>query len=336
MEEQEDLWRSRRYRHSDLAFIRGGWVPSSDTHLPLPDVDLVDPLHLVQNLFICQQVCFSSTLANEWSLWLPGWLFISCLIDVWISRSSGEHFLEVSIPEDAVIRTAKALSNDINRALSVLRDIASGREFKKFVGVCILIFSVHIFRNFDQNIFNIQVILGLWILSIIGSKFSFLTLFYIGKSPKSPILSMFVPLFNVHDVNELCQQILSCCTLFPFSMKSTMTRLMFLPRREWWRSKRCLWPWKPSSQARFPRVIRNIRSMIREEKKKCCYLLDFCQVLYECVMFVAYVSWMLDGSLLHTGLWNFGWTSFCFLYMVNKCYISVHCSIFQILKIYLP
>ncbi|KMZ60198.1 Reticulon family protein [Zostera marina] len=84
-------------------------------------------------------------------------LFIWFKISSFVSKSSGEHFLEVSIPEDAVIRTAKALSNDINRALSVLRDIASGREFKKFVGV----------------------ILGLWILSIIGSKFSFLTLFYI-------------------------------------------------------------------------------------------------------------------------------------------------------------
>lgn len=84
-------------------------------------------------------------------------LFVWFKISSFVSKSSGERFVELSIPEDSVVRTAKALSNDINHALSVLRDIASGREFKKFVGV----------------------ILVLWIISMIGSRFSFLTLFYI-------------------------------------------------------------------------------------------------------------------------------------------------------------
>jgi len=84
-------------------------------------------------------------------------LFVWFKISSFVSKSSGERFVELSIPEDSVVRTAKALSNDINHALSVLRDIASGKEFKKFVGV----------------------ILVLWIISMIGSRFSFLTLFYI-------------------------------------------------------------------------------------------------------------------------------------------------------------
>ncbi|KAH7849309.1 hypothetical protein Vadar_016045 [Vaccinium darrowii] len=64
---------------------------------------------------------------------------------------------EVQIPEEQFLEIASALRFEINRALVVLRDIASGRELKKFVAV----------------------IAGLWVLSILGGCCSFLTLFYI-------------------------------------------------------------------------------------------------------------------------------------------------------------
>ncbi|KAK8703251.1 hypothetical protein V6N13_021573 [Hibiscus sabdariffa] len=56
-----------------------------------------------------------------------------------------------------VLEFAKALRFEINRAFAVLRDIASGRDLKKFL----------------------SVIAGLWILSVVGNWCNFLTLFYI-------------------------------------------------------------------------------------------------------------------------------------------------------------
>ncbi|KAF2313395.1 hypothetical protein P3X46_030102 [Hevea brasiliensis] len=64
---------------------------------------------------------------------------------------------EIHIPEEPVLQVAAALRIEINRAFSVLRDIASGRDLKKFL----------------------SVIAGLWILSIVGRWCNFLTLFYI-------------------------------------------------------------------------------------------------------------------------------------------------------------
>ncbi|OAY84964.1 Reticulon-like protein B5 [Ananas comosus] len=66
-------------------------------------------------------------------------------------------FPEVSIPEDAVVNVARSLRYDINRAFAVLREIATGRDLKKFL----------------------IVIAGLWVLSVIGSQCNFLSLFYI-------------------------------------------------------------------------------------------------------------------------------------------------------------
>ncbi|XP_015888813.3 reticulon-like protein B5 [Ziziphus jujuba] len=64
---------------------------------------------------------------------------------------------QVHIPEEPWLQVASTLSNEINRVFAVLRNIASGRDLKKFL----------------------IVIAGLWILSIVGSWVNFLTLFYI-------------------------------------------------------------------------------------------------------------------------------------------------------------
>ncbi|CAL5042639.1 unnamed protein product [Urochloa decumbens] len=63
----------------------------------------------------------------------------------------------VQIPEDLVVNVSRALRNDINRALHLFREIAMGHDLKKFMGV----------------------IVGLWILSGVGSCCDFLTLIYI-------------------------------------------------------------------------------------------------------------------------------------------------------------
>ncbi|XP_077212444.1 reticulon-like protein B2 [Tasmannia lanceolata] len=64
---------------------------------------------------------------------------------------------EVNIPEDVVESIALSLRFEINRAFAILRDVASGRDLRKFLAV----------------------IAGLWVLSIVGSCCNFLTLFYI-------------------------------------------------------------------------------------------------------------------------------------------------------------
>ncbi|KAF5731206.1 reticulon-like protein B2 [Tripterygium wilfordii] len=72
-------------------------------------------------------------------------------------NKSPPHIPEVSLPEKCVLEVASAIRFEINRALAVVRDIASGRDLKKFL----------------------IVVTGLWILSLVGSSFNFLTLFYI-------------------------------------------------------------------------------------------------------------------------------------------------------------
>ncbi|KAI9108449.1 hypothetical protein K1719_020640 [Acacia pycnantha] len=64
---------------------------------------------------------------------------------------------EVHIPEEPVLQFASALRIQINWLIATLRDIASGRDLKKFL----------------------SVIAGLWVFSIVGSWCNFLTLFYI-------------------------------------------------------------------------------------------------------------------------------------------------------------
>lgn len=67
------------------------------------------------------------------------------------------HIPEIHLQEGPILQVASALRIEINRALALLREIASGRELKKFLAV----------------------IAGLWVLSIVGSWCNFLTLFYI-------------------------------------------------------------------------------------------------------------------------------------------------------------
>ncbi|GJN38178.1 hypothetical protein PR202_gb27195 [Eleusine coracana subsp. coracana] len=64
---------------------------------------------------------------------------------------------EVIIPEDVVVNIALSTRYEINRAFANLRQIALGRDLKKFL----------------------MVIAGFWLLSVLGSCCNFLTLVYI-------------------------------------------------------------------------------------------------------------------------------------------------------------
>ncbi|EEF51268.1 reticulon-like protein B1 [Ricinus communis] len=91
-----------------------------------------------------------------------GFILALAILFLWSNAStfinkSPPHIPEVHIPEEPVLQVAAALRMEINYAFAILRDIASGRDLKKFL----------------------SVIAGLWVLSIVGSWCNFLTLFYI-------------------------------------------------------------------------------------------------------------------------------------------------------------
>jgi hypothetical protein len=64
---------------------------------------------------------------------------------------------EIHVPEEAFLVVASSLRNELNQAFVILRSIALGRDLKKFL----------------------MVVVGLWIISVVGNWFNFLTLVYI-------------------------------------------------------------------------------------------------------------------------------------------------------------
>ncbi|GMP70385.1 hypothetical protein CsSME_00029258 [Camellia sinensis var. sinensis] len=83
-------------------------------------------------------------------------LFLWANASTFINKSPPQ-IPEVGISDDVVLGIASDLRIEFNRAHSVLRDIAYGRDLKKFL----------------------TVIAGLWVISVVGSWCNFLTLCYI-------------------------------------------------------------------------------------------------------------------------------------------------------------
>ncbi|CAL9058452.1 reticulon-like protein B2 [Musa acuminata AAA Group] len=81
-------------------------------------------------------------------LWINGASFVN---------RSPPKFPEVFLPEDLFLSIAQSVRYEINEALATFYYVACGKDLKKFL----------------------MVIAGLWVLSVIGSLFSFLTLIYI-------------------------------------------------------------------------------------------------------------------------------------------------------------
>ncbi|XP_077236972.1 reticulon-like protein B5 [Tasmannia lanceolata] len=96
------------------------------------------------------------TLLCHFLILLLGVLFCWSNISSAINKSV-PNFPEVVLPEDLFMSIAMSLRFEINRAFDTFREVASGKDSKKFL----------------------MVIAALWVLSVIGSWFNFLTLFYI-------------------------------------------------------------------------------------------------------------------------------------------------------------
>ncbi|CAN6569521.1 unnamed protein product [Malus baccata var. baccata] len=126
------LWRNKKISASVLAGATVSWV-----FFELLEYHLIT---LVCHLLILSLAFFY--------LWSSASNFIN---------KSQPQIPKVQIPEKTVLELASALRIELNKGFYVLRDIASGRDLKAFLGV----------------------IAVLWILSVVGKSFNFLTLFYI-------------------------------------------------------------------------------------------------------------------------------------------------------------
>lgn len=83
-------------------------------------------------------------------------LFLWANVTTFITKSP-PHIPEISLPERPFLEFASALRHELNRGFALLHEIAIGKDLKKFLGV----------------------VVGLWLLAIVGNCFDFLTLFYI-------------------------------------------------------------------------------------------------------------------------------------------------------------
>ncbi|KAE9595454.1 hypothetical protein Lal_00031298 [Lupinus albus] len=96
------------------------------------------------------------TLVSHISILLLALVFLWSNAHAFIHKSPPQ-IPNIHLPEEPFLQIVSALRIEINRGLAALRDISSGKDLKKFL----------------------IVIAGLWIISIVGNWFNFLTLFYI-------------------------------------------------------------------------------------------------------------------------------------------------------------
>ncbi|KAL5221561.1 hypothetical protein ABZP36_026274 [Zizania latifolia] len=126
------LWRNRNISAGVLGGFTAIWV-------------LFELLGYHLLTFVCHGLIFSL-----------GLLFLWSNASSFINKSP-PRIPEVIIPEDLVVKIALSTRYEINRAFANLRQIALGRDIKKFL----------------------IAIAGLWLLSVLGSCCNFLTLLYI-------------------------------------------------------------------------------------------------------------------------------------------------------------
>ncbi|RLM93068.1 reticulon-like protein B1 [Panicum miliaceum] len=126
------LWRNRNISAGVLGGATAIWI-------------LFELLGYHLLTFVCHGLIFSL-----------GVLFLWSNASSFINKSP-PRVPEVIIPEDLVVNIALSTRYEINRAFANLRQIALGRDIKKFL----------------------MVIAGLWLLSVLGSCCNFLTLVYI-------------------------------------------------------------------------------------------------------------------------------------------------------------
>ena len=139
-------------------------------------------------LFYCIEV--SVWLALSLSLSTSWWRreFWYCCFFFFLKFRFPPKFPEVILPEDLFVSVAMSVRHEINRAFATFRQVASGKDLRKFLMVIYLhlVTSVIFLVDFSWRYTLLQVVAGLWVVSVIGSWFNFLTLFYLGQWPFFP------------------------------------------------------------------------------------------------------------------------------------------------------
>ncbi|KAL8543551.1 hypothetical protein ACS0TY_004201 [Phlomoides rotata] len=125
------LWRDKKVSAGVLGGATAVWV-------------LFDVLELHLLTLLCHVSIFALV---SLFLWSNATTFI---------KKDPPHIPEVIIPEEPLKKFASCLRTELNRAFAALREIASGKDLKKFL----------------------SVVAGLWVVSFVGSCCDFLTLLY--------------------------------------------------------------------------------------------------------------------------------------------------------------
>lgn len=138
MEGQESFSCCSWWSHSNLDLVRANGIPFAYFGLPLAYLVSCSHFPLVQCYSFDYQVRPLSSILFPlvWRIRLK--FDFSIIVDC----RSTPHIPQVSIPEKLAVDVALSLRYEINRGLAALREIASGRDLKKFLVVC--------------NIFNIE------------------------------------------------------------------------------------------------------------------------------------------------------------------------------------
>lgn len=135
MEGQESYRGCARTGNCNLGTFRVAWVPPSHASLPYLDSWFGNHFLVVQCINLHQQVwsfytCYILLNISHFTCYM-------CLTFLCTLLRSPPKIPEVVIPQDIVLGVTSALRIEINTALALLRDVASGRDLKKFLAVCI-------------------------------------------------------------------------------------------------------------------------------------------------------------------------------------------------------
>lgn len=120
-------------------------------------------------------------------------------------------FPEIILPEELFVRAALSLRFELNRACALFKEASSGKDLKNFLMVIFMYLISLLHQNpyfltsriSTAEITLVQVIAALWVLSIIGGWFNFLTLFYLGQFLAFKLLP-YLYVYKFGNFNLLC------------------------------------------------------------------------------------------------------------------------------------
>lgn len=133
MEEQENFCKCAWWCYCIMGFLWVAWIPSNHSGVPFIDTLSGCLFPVVQCINLYQQVMFWCS-CYFWQIWylIEYYMVLTSLCSL---IRSPPQIPKVQLSERTVLDLASALRIELNRAFHILRDIASGRDLKTFLGV---------------------------------------------------------------------------------------------------------------------------------------------------------------------------------------------------------